>query len=104
MICRIWHGRTSRERADEYAVFLAQRAIPDYRSVPGNLDAAILRRDEGEVTHFLTVTHWVSERAISAFAGEDVLKARYYPEDAGFLLEFEAQVQHFDVVAGQASR
>jgi heme-degrading monooxygenase HmoA len=104
MICRIWHGRTSRERADAYASFLEQRAIPDYRSVPGNLDVAILRRDDGDVTHFLTVTHWESEQAIRAFAGADILKAKYYPEDAAFLLEFEPQVQHFDVVAGHTSR
>jgi heme-degrading monooxygenase HmoA len=99
MICRIWHGRTSRKNADEYARFLEQRAIPDYRSVPGNIDVEVLRRDEGEVTHFLTVTHWTSEDAIRAFAGDDLLKAKYYPQDEGFLLEFEPQVQHFTVVA-----
>ncbi len=98
MICRIWHGRTSRERADAYAAFLEQRAIPDYRAVLGNIDVAILRRDEGDVSHFLTVTHWVSEHAIRAFAGDAVLKAKYYPEDADFLLEFEPEVQHFEVI------
>jgi heme-degrading monooxygenase HmoA len=103
MICRIWHGRTSLERADDYAAFLAQRAIPDYRSVPGNLDVAVLRRDDGDVVHFLTVTHWASLQAIRAFAGDDALKAKYYPEDADFLLEFEPEVQHFNVVAKQAS-
>ena len=103
MICRIWHGRTSRERADEYAAFLEQRAIPDYRVVPGNLDVGVLRRDEGDVTHFLTVTHWSSEQSIRSFAGTEILKAKYYPEDADFLLEFEPEVQHFDLVAKQAS-
>jgi heme-degrading monooxygenase HmoA len=99
MICRIWHGRTLRERADEYARFLQERAIPDYRSVAGNVDVAVLRRDEGDVTHFLTVTRWVSEQSIRAFAGEDLLKAKYYPEDKEFLLEFELRVQHFEVLA-----
>lgn len=99
VICRIWHGRTALERADAYAAFLRERAIPDYRSTPGNLDAAVLRRDEGDVAHFLTVTHWSSLDAIRAFAGDDLLKAKYYPEDRDFLLEFEAQVQHFVVVA-----
>ncbi|MBF6023090.1 antibiotic biosynthesis monooxygenase [Lysobacter niastensis] len=99
MICRIWHGRTSRRQADAYARFLEQRAIPDYRSVAGNLDVAILRRDEGDVTHFLTVTRWISEDAIRAFAGDDLLKAKYYPEDAEFLLEFEPQVLHFEILA-----
>ena len=80
-----------------------ERAIPDYRSVKGNIDVAILRRDDGEVTHFLTVTHWQSEDAIRAFAGDDLLKAKYYPEDEDFLLEFEPVVQHFMVAAMQSA-
>jgi heme-degrading monooxygenase HmoA len=99
MIVRIWHGRTPRERADEYAAFLTLRAIPDYRGTPGNLDVAILRRDEAKVSHFLTLTRWESEDAIRAFAGSEVLKAKYYAEDKDFLLEFEDQVHHYVVVA-----
>lgn len=99
MICRMWHGRTPRSKADAYAAFLEQRAVPDYRSVPGNLSVAVLRHDEPEVTHFMTVTHWESEGSIRAFAGDDLLRAKYYPEDQGFLLEFEPSVQHFVVVA-----
>lgn len=99
MIVRIWHGRTTRGRADEYARFLAERAIPDYRSVAGNLAVDVLRRDEGEVAHFLCVTRWESGAAIRGFAGADLLRAKYYPEDAGFLLEFEPEVQHYELVA-----
>jgi len=103
MIVRIWHGRTSRDRADEYSAFLERRAIPDYRSVAGNLDVAILRGDDGDVAHFMTVTHWISEDAIRAFAGDDILKAKYYPEDEEFLLEFEPEVRHFRVVARESA-
>ena len=99
MIVRIWHGRTARSRADEYGALLTMRAIPDYRLTAGNLDAAIVRRDDGDVSHFLTITRWESEDAIRAFAGQDVLAARYYPEDKEFLLEFEREVQHFTLVA-----
>ncbi len=88
-----------RSSADAYARFLERRAIPDYRSVSGNRSAAVLRRDETAVTHFMTVTHWDSEDSIRAFAGDDVLKARYYPEDRDYLLEFEPLVQHFVVTA-----
>jgi heme-degrading monooxygenase HmoA len=101
VIVRIWHGRTARERADAYARFLEERAIPDYRSVAGNLGVQILRRDDGDVTHFLTVTRWQSEDAIRAFAGDEVLRAKYYPEDRDFLLEFEPEVTHYDVVAAE---
>jgi heme-degrading monooxygenase HmoA len=99
MICRIWHGRTPRHKADAYASFLEARAIPDYRAVAGNLAAHVLRRDEAEVTHFLTVTFWESEHSIRGFAGDELLTARYYDEDRNYLLEFEPQVQHFQVTA-----
>lgn len=99
MMFRMWHGTTARGKADGYGRFLVERAIPDYRSVPGNLDVSILRRDEGDLSHFLTITHWVSEDAIRAFAGSDVLRAKYYPEDQDYLLEFEPSVQHYGVVA-----
>jgi heme-degrading monooxygenase HmoA len=99
MICRIWHGRTLRSKGDAYASFLAARAIPDYQAVPGNLSVAVMRRDESDFTHFLTVTHWDSEASIRAFAGDDPLKAKYYPEDKDYLLEFEPIVQHYVVTA-----
>jgi len=99
MIVRIWHGRTDRRQADAYARFLERRAVPDYRSVAGNLEVVVLRRDEAEVSHFLTVTRWTSEAAIRAFAGDEILRAKYYPEDDGFLLEQEPEVAHFRVVA-----
>ncbi len=99
MICRMWHGITARSKADAYTAFLEQRAVPDYRSVPGNLSVAVLRHDEGERTHFMTVTYWASEDSIRAFAGDDLLEAKYYPEDQDFLLEFEPKVRHFAVTA-----
>lgn len=97
MIARIWHGMTKTAKADEYLSFLQQRALPDYRGTPGNLAAYVLRRTEGDVTHFMTLTHWVSLQAIEAFAGSDIARAKYYPEDSGFLLEFEPAVQHHEL-------
>ena len=99
MIVRIWHGRTQRSTADEYSKFLETRAIPDYLSVAGIIDVQVLRRDEDDATHFLTITHWESEEAIRSFAGTDILKAKYYPEDHDYLLEFEPEVQHYEVAA-----
>ena len=97
MIARIWHGITSAAKADQYLKFLEARAIPDYKSVPGNLAVFILRRVEGQVAHFITLTHWDSFDSIRSFAGAEVSRAKYYPEDSEFLLEFEPTVQHFEV-------
>jgi heme-degrading monooxygenase HmoA len=98
MVVRMWHGRVPAEKAACYRAFLNARAIPDYRSVPGNLSVHVLERPDGPVTHFVTLTFWESLAAIRAFAGEDVEKAKYYPEDAGYLLELEPAVVHYEVV------
>lgn len=97
MIARMWHGRTLTAKADAYLAFLERRALPDYRGTPGNIAAYILRRADGEVTHFTTLTFWDSLASIEAFAGADIECARYYPQDADFLLEFEPTVQHSEL-------
>lgn len=101
MIVRMWHGRVPTSKAGDYRAFLNARAIPDYRSVTGNLSVHILERAEGEITHFITLTFWESLDAIKQFAGDAVEVAKYYPEDAGYLLEFEPTVTHY-AVAGHA--
>jgi heme-degrading monooxygenase HmoA len=98
MIARTWHGRVPSSKADAYAAFLLRVAEPDYRRTPGNRGVYMLRRSETEVTHFLLVTLWDSEDAIKRFAGEDFERARYYPEDDGFLLEKEPFVTHYEVL------
>ncbi len=98
MIVRMWHGRVPASKASAYREFLNRRAIPDYRSVVGNISVHILERQEGDVTHFVTMTFWESMGVIRGFAGDDIGVAKYYPEDADFLLEFEPRVTHYEVV------
>ena len=95
MIVRMWHGRVPASKAGAYRQFLNTRAIPDYQSVEGNLSVHILERSEGAVTHFITLTFWKDLESIRAFAGSDIETAKYYPEDKGFLLEFEPKVEHY---------
>lgn len=97
MIARVWHGTTEVEKADEYLYFLNKTGISDYRKTRGNLGACVLRRIENEIAHFLTLSFWESLEAIKTFAGEDYEKARYYPQDKEFLLEFEPNVKHYEM-------
>ena len=103
MIVRMWHGRVPTSKAKAYREFTNSRAIPDYQSVPGNRSVHLLERQEGEITHFITLTFWDSLDAIRGFAGEDVERAKYYPEDSDFLLEFEPKVVHYEVVGQSKS-
>ena len=94
IITRIWHGLTRAEHADKYLDYVINTGIADYKKTEGNLSVEILRRVENEKCHFWTVTKWDSFESIKKFAGEDYEKARYYPKDADYLLEFETNVIH----------
>ncbi len=98
MIARTWHGRTKAGKADEYLEYLERTGVPGYKATPGNRGAYVLRRIEGETAHFLLISLWDSIESIKRFAGEEYEKARYYPDDARWLLEFEPNVAHYDVL------
>jgi heme-degrading monooxygenase HmoA len=99
MIARTWHGIVPREKAAAYHAFLLRQAVPDYRTISGNRGVYVLRRLEGAEVHFLLVSLWDSLGAIEAFAGADVERARYYPEDPAFLVELEPTATHYEVLA-----
>jgi heme-degrading monooxygenase HmoA len=101
MIARIWHGRTPAEKADAYFDFLNTSGIPDYKATDGNRGVYALRRldEEANEVHFLLLTLWDSVAAIKRFAGDEIDVARYYDEDKDFLLEFEPNVTHYEVLS-----
>lgn len=98
MIARTWHGAVPAAKADAYLAYLQRTGLSEYRATPGNRGVCVLRRLEGDRAHFLLVTYWDSFDAIRAFAGDDVERARYYPEDADYLLEMEPTVTHYEVI------
>ena len=99
MIARIWHGKTNSKDFEAYTEFLKKVAIPDYQKTPGFKGLTFLRQIRDSEGHFNLITYWDNLEVIRNFAGQDIEKAKYYPEDEGFLLEFEEHVQHFDVFA-----
>ena len=99
MIARIWHGQTKNEDFEAYTEFLKEIAIPDYQNIKGFIKLIFLRNTTGKTGHFKLITFWENIEAIKNFAGEDYEKAKYYPEDKNFLLEFEEKVIHYEVFA-----
>jgi len=97
MIARIWHGKTKLEDYEEYTEFTKKAAIPDYSKTPGFIKLSFLRNIKNNEGHFTLITYWENLEVIKNFAGEDFEKAKYYPEDKNFLLEFEEKVEHFEV-------
>jgi heme-degrading monooxygenase HmoA len=99
MIARIWHGKTRVEDYEAYTQFLKNVAIPDYQKTTGFNGLTFLRQIRDNAGHFYLITYWDNMEVIKNFAGEDSEKAKYYPEDRDFLLEFEVLVQHYEVFA-----
>ena len=99
MVARMWHGAVPAKKADAYLEMLERTPIPELRGTAGNRGVTVFRQEGGATTHFVLISFWDSRQAIGAFAGVDLDKARYYPEDPDFLLEMEPQVIHYDVLA-----
>ena len=99
MIARIWKGRTKIEHLDEYTEFMKVRAIPDYKKTDGFVKLTFLKRTDNEFAYFNLVTFWKNFEVIKNFAGNDFEKAKYYPEDKNYLIDFPEKVIHYEVFA-----
>jgi uncharacterized protein YndB with AHSA1/START domain/heme-degrading monooxygenase HmoA len=98
MIARMWRGWVRTEKAVEYVDIVERTGMAGYRRTPGNAGAQLLTRDlGGGRTEVITLSWWSSLDDIRAFAGDDIEKAKYYPEDDEYLLDREHAVQHFEV-------
>ncbi|MGH7496831.1 MAG: antibiotic biosynthesis monooxygenase [bacterium] len=99
MIARIWHGATTAADAKKYLDYLNGTGVLECRATEGNQGVYVLSRIEGNTAHFLFISLWNSYDAIKKFAGAEIDKARYYPEDKEFLLELEPTVAHYEASA-----
>ena len=98
IVARMWHGRTSEQKGDEYFQYLYETGIKQIKAIPGNLGVQVFRKDDGDVADFTVISYWESREAIKKFAGEDINKTHYLPKDRDYLLEMEPTVKHFDVL------
>jgi heme-degrading monooxygenase HmoA len=98
MIARLWRGITRAADADRYLDYLEATGLEDYRATAGNRGVWVLRRIVEERAEFLLVTLWDSREAIARFAGDDIQRARYYPQDLEFLVALEPEVEHYEVI------
>jgi heme-degrading monooxygenase HmoA len=101
MIARIWQGRTRASAAEEYMAYMYEEGVKKLRRTPGNLGVEVLRRVEGGIAEFITISYWSTRAEIHAYAGEDIEKPRHLPKDAEYLLELPRQVQHFDILVSE---
>lgn len=96
-ILREWRAEIRRNLRSEYVKYIETVVLPGYRDTLGNLAASFAVRDlDSNRSEIITFSWWVDKRAITSFAGDDIGRARYYPEDDKYLLTRPDTVQHYD--------
>lgn len=98
MIARTWRGATAEHDADAYVDYLMRTGVKGCHETDGNRGVLLLRRTSGGRAEFLFISLWESLDAVRAFAGDDIEKAVFYPEDDRFLVDREWTASHYEVV------
>ena len=99
MISRIWHGYTTRDKADEYEALLKEEIFVGIgeRHIPGFQEIQLFRRNLEEEIEFITVMWFDTLDAVRLFAGEDYAVAVVPPKARLLLKRFDERSQHYEV-------
>lgn len=99
-VLREWRALIRRDLKEEYLAYVKATGLAAYLATPGNLAASVAVRDlDAERSEIVTLSWWRDIAAIRAFAGEDLERARYFPEDDRFLLTRPERVLHYEATA-----
>lgn len=99
MICRIWRGWTNRENADPYERLLRTEIFHGIanRNIAGYHGIELLRREDRDLTEFITLMWFDSIDAVRIFAGRDYEMAVVPPPARALLLRFDEKSAHYEV-------
>jgi heme-degrading monooxygenase HmoA len=104
MIARWWRGWTRADEIDRYVEYVEETGVEALAATPGNVGVYILTRTEGDRAEIVVVSLWESLEHVRAFAGDDVGRAVFYPEDDRFLVGRDWRVSHYEVPAPRTVR
>ena len=96
MIARVWQGTTLAEDGDAYAGYLEETGMKGARELPGARGTLVLRRERAGHAEFETILLFDSLADVTAFAGDELDAAVFFPEDDRYLIERDLEVRHFE--------
>lgn len=100
-IARIWRGRTTADKADEYAGYLYEHGIKPLEEKA--LGVQLFREDRERESEFITISYWESVEAMSRFAGSDPRRIHHLPRDTDYLIELPESVQVLTIVSASGA-
>jgi len=96
-VLREWRAEIRRDLKDEYVRYVKETGLAAYLATPGNLGASVAVRDLDERrSEIVTLSWWTDLQAVKAFAGTEIGRARYFPQDDRFLLSRPEHVHHYE--------
>ena len=100
MICRIWHGFTTRENAGAYERIVRGEVIPGIEKmrIPGFRHIDLMRREAAEGVEFLTAMWFDGLDSVKAFAGEDFTVSHVPAAARAVLARYDAHAAHYVVI------
>lgn len=90
-IARVWRGRTTRARADEYEAYNYEAGIKPL--LQKAMAVQTFREDRETDTEFVTISYWESIEAMAAFTNGPPTQIHHLDRDAEFLIELPQSVQ-----------
>jgi heme-degrading monooxygenase HmoA len=96
-IARIWRGRTTRERADEYEAYNYEAGVKPL--IEKALGVQTLREDRDDETEFVTISYWESVEAMARFTSAEPTAIHHLDRDPEFLIELPDRVQVLEIRA-----
>jgi heme-degrading monooxygenase HmoA len=97
MVARIWHGRTSADKSDEYRQYLFDVGVKKIATLPGNRGVQMMMNKTADEGEFMVVSYWDSIDAIKGYAGENYTRVHDLSRDKDFLIDPETLVRHFEL-------
>lgn len=104
MIARTWRGWTKAEDRARYVEYMNQTGVAGLAGTEGNRGVYIFSRADGERAEFVVTSLWETLEAIRDFAGDEIERAVFYPEDDEYLVDRETTCTHYEVPVAHAVR
>ena len=100
MICRLWRGWTTPEKAEAYERIVRRDVIPgiEARQIPGFRHIDLMKREAGKEVEFQTLMWFDSLDAIKAFIGEDYSVSHVPDAARAVLARFDERAAHYEVI------
>lgn len=98
---RMWTGTILTADREAYVRVVEETGMREHAEFEGHLGSWVTVRDlDAGYSEVVTFSIWSSREAIEAWAGYDIARAVFYPDEERYLIERSPFASHYDIVAG----